>query len=134
MDNAEIQAILQTMGRRVPPASPLILIGGSALSLLGSPRPTIDIDFVGDDIHPEPLHQIILRIADELYPQTLLGVEKTIGQPMTDRLTKVKTVGRVGTVFVRPISRPTSDKQTRNFLRRNGLDCLRSNTALGNYD
>ena len=66
MDNAEIQSILQTMGAQVPPSSRLILIGGSALSLLGSPRPTIDIDFIGDDIHPEPLHQTILRIAEEL--------------------------------------------------------------------
>ena len=54
------------MGRRVPPASRLILVGGSALSLLGSPRPTIDIDFIGDDVNPEPLDQIILRIAEEL--------------------------------------------------------------------
>jgi hypothetical protein len=66
MDNAEIQAILNAMGKRVPPASRLILIGGSALSLLGNPRPTIDIDFIGDDLHPEPLHQAILRIAEEL--------------------------------------------------------------------
>ncbi|MFZ5818800.1 MAG: nucleotidyl transferase AbiEii/AbiGii toxin family protein [Chloroflexota bacterium] len=66
MDNAEIQSILQMIGKRVPPASRLILVGGSALSLLGSPRPTIDIDFIGDDVHPEPLHQIILRIAEEL--------------------------------------------------------------------
>ena len=65
MDNAEIQSILQTMGKRVPPASRLVLVGGSALSLLGSPRPTIDIDFIGDDLHPEPLHQIILEIAED---------------------------------------------------------------------
>jgi len=66
MDNAEIQSILQTMGTRVPPASRLVLVGGSALSLLGSLRPTIDIDFIGDDRHPEPLHQLILQIAEEL--------------------------------------------------------------------
>jgi hypothetical protein len=66
MDNAEIQSVLKTIGARVPPSSRLVLVGGSALSLLGSPRPTIDIDFVGDDIHPEPLHQIILGIAEEL--------------------------------------------------------------------
>jgi hypothetical protein len=66
MDNAEIKAVLHAIGARVPPASRLILVGGSALSLIGSPRPTIDIDFVGDDLCPEPLHQIILRIADEL--------------------------------------------------------------------
>lgn len=66
MDNAEIQAILKTLGTRVPPGSRLILIGGSALSLLGSSRHTVDIDFIGDDLHPEPLHQTILRIADEM--------------------------------------------------------------------
>jgi hypothetical protein len=66
VDNAEIQSILQNMGRRVPPLSHLVLIGGSALALLGSPRPTIDIDFVGDDAHPNKLHQSIMQIAREL--------------------------------------------------------------------
>ena len=34
--------------------------------MLGNPRLTIDIDFWGDDIHPNPLHQSILQIAREL--------------------------------------------------------------------
>jgi hypothetical protein len=54
MDNTEIQAILQNIGARVPPDSQLTLVGGSALALLGSPRLTIDIDFLGDDLHPSP--------------------------------------------------------------------------------
>ena len=33
--------------------------------LLGSPRLTIDIDFVGDDISPSELHKTILQIAKE---------------------------------------------------------------------
>ena len=66
MDNAEIQTILQSMGERVPPASKLILVGGSALALLGSPRLTVDIDFIGDDVHPNPLHRAIIQIAREL--------------------------------------------------------------------
>ncbi len=66
MDNAEIRSILQNIGARVQPNSQLILVGGSALALLGSPRLTIDIDFIGDDIQPEPLHQTILQIAQEL--------------------------------------------------------------------
>lgn len=66
MDNAEIQAILQNIGTRVPPDSQLTLVGGSALALLGSPRLTIDIDFLGDDLHPSPLHQTVLEIAREL--------------------------------------------------------------------
>lgn len=66
MDNTEIQSILQTLGERVPPSSRLVLVGGSALALLGSPRLTIDIDFVGDDVHPNKLHQSIMQIAREL--------------------------------------------------------------------
>lgn len=66
MDNTEIQSILHSMGARVPPSSRLVLIGGGALTLLGSPRLTIDIDFIGDDVHPSPLHRSIMQIAREL--------------------------------------------------------------------
>ncbi len=66
MDNTEIQSILQILGERVPPSSHLLLIGGSALALLGSPRLTIDIDFVGDDVHPNTLDKIIMQAAKEL--------------------------------------------------------------------
>ena len=54
------------MGARLPPGAQLILIGGGALALLGSPRLTIDIDFIGDDVHPNALHQTIMQIAREL--------------------------------------------------------------------
>ena len=54
------------MGERVPSGSQLVLIGGSAIALLGSPRLTIDIDFMGDDIHPNELHRSIMEIAREL--------------------------------------------------------------------
>lgn len=66
MDITEIQSVLQKLGERVPPASDLILVGGSALALLGNPRLTIDIDFVGDDTHPSELHKTILQAAKEL--------------------------------------------------------------------
>jgi len=65
LDNSEIQSILQNMGERVPPHSQLILIGGGALTLLGSLRLTIDIDFIGDDVHPSELHRSIMQIARE---------------------------------------------------------------------
>ena len=63
MDNREIKTVLQKIGERVPAGSRLILVGGSALALLGNMRPTIDIDFVGDDIRPSKLHQNILKMA-----------------------------------------------------------------------
>jgi len=37
MDNAEIQSVLQSLGERLPSTFPLVLVGGSALALLGSP-------------------------------------------------------------------------------------------------
>jgi len=66
LGNSEIKSILQSMGERLPPHSQLILIGGGALTLLGSPRPTVDIDFIGDDVHPSELHRSIMQIAREL--------------------------------------------------------------------
>jgi hypothetical protein len=66
LDNFEIRSLLQSLGERVPPGSQLILIGGGALALLGSPRLTVDIDFVGDDIHPSEFHRSIMQIAREL--------------------------------------------------------------------
>jgi hypothetical protein len=66
VDNTDIRTILQILGERVPPGSRLVLIGGSALALLGSPRLTIDIDFVGDDKHPNELHKTIILAAREL--------------------------------------------------------------------
>ncbi len=66
MNNLEIQAILNQLGEGVPPGSQLILVGGGALALLGNPRPTFDLDFWGDDIHPNELHRAILEIAAEL--------------------------------------------------------------------
>jgi len=66
MDITEIQSVLQKLGARVPRDSRLVLIGGGALALLGSPRLTIDIDFIGDDVHPNPLHKTIMQIAREM--------------------------------------------------------------------
>jgi hypothetical protein len=66
MDKASLESILTTWGGQVPPASRLFLIGGSALTLLGSPRPSLDIDFVGDDIHPNELHRTLIEKAKEM--------------------------------------------------------------------
>ena len=66
MDNSDVQSVLKIIGEQVPPDSQLVLVGGSALLLLGSPRPTMDIDFFGDDVNPNELHRKILQIANEL--------------------------------------------------------------------
>jgi len=66
VNNTDILSILHKLGDRVPPNSRLVLVGGGALALLGSPRLTIDIDFIGDDVHPAPLHKTVMQIAQEL--------------------------------------------------------------------
>jgi len=66
MDYSELENALTQLGERLPPESRLTLIGGSALLLLGSPRLTMDIDFIGDDVNPNELHRQIIQIAREL--------------------------------------------------------------------
>jgi hypothetical protein len=58
VDYIELQTALTQLGERLPPAS--------RLTLLGSPRLTVDIDFVGDDVNPNELHRQIIQIAREL--------------------------------------------------------------------
>ncbi|MBI5946099.1 MAG: hypothetical protein HY864_17195 [Chloroflexi bacterium] len=82
MDNGELQSILTALGKQVPPASRLFLLGGSALTLLGSPRPSRDIDFVGDDIHPIELHRIIMSKAREMKLQVdIVPIDRFIPLP-----------------------------------------------------
>lgn len=66
MDHSKLQSVLEILGQKSPANSELILLGGSALILLGSSRQTIDIDFLGDDVSPNSFHQSILEMAKEL--------------------------------------------------------------------
>lgn len=62
----QIKAFLTELGDRYPLPTILLLLGGSALCLLGSNRPTLDIDYVGDDLHKNDLQYLIDQIAQEL--------------------------------------------------------------------
>lgn len=62
----EIQDLLNKLGGQIKTPTRLYLIGGSALALLGSPRQTIDIDFIGNDILPTSEHEALLKTAKEL--------------------------------------------------------------------
>jgi len=57
MDNAEIQSVLQSLGERLPSTFPLVLVGGSALALLGSPLEIIGfrVRQIGVSIFPTTL-------------------------------------------------------------------------------
>jgi len=82
MDKTKLESILNILGEQVPSGSRLFLLGGSALTLLGSPRPSLDIDFWGDDVNPNELHQIILRKAKEIKLQIdAVPIDKFIPLP-----------------------------------------------------
>jgi len=60
-----IQAFLARLGERYEKPATLYLLGGSALLLLGSPRPTIDIDYLGVSTQPT-LPQVRKRLVQHL--------------------------------------------------------------------
>jgi hypothetical protein len=69
MENVEttrINAFLQELGKRYPRPATLFLLGGSALCLLGSSRPTWDIDYVGDDLKQDDLQRTMAQVARDM--------------------------------------------------------------------
>ena len=66
LDDEQIQAFLEALGRRYSRRAKMILLGGSALCLLGSPRPTIDIDYVGSDLQKDEFQELMDEIAIEM--------------------------------------------------------------------
>ncbi len=62
----QIRAFLTELGQRYTRPDILVLLGGSALCLLGSDRPTLDIDYVGDDLLKNELQHVIDRTAKDL--------------------------------------------------------------------
>ncbi len=70
MSKQSVHEFLENLGKRYPKKATLSLLGGSALLLLGSPRDTLDIDYVGDDIHKDDFQITIEEIAGELGLET----------------------------------------------------------------
>lgn len=66
IESDKIRAFLQTLGQRYTQPATLFLLGGSALCLLGNPRSTVDIDYIGDDINPNDLQRAMADIAEEM--------------------------------------------------------------------
>ena len=67
ISKTNIEIFLKTVGERCEPESTLFLLGGGALEMLGGMRPTVDLDYVGDDIQPNSLQQLMAQIADDLH-------------------------------------------------------------------
>ncbi len=63
----EIRQFLRQLGKRYPHPGRLYLLGGSAICLLGHPRPTLDIDYAADFSSTDPqLVQAMRETAKEL--------------------------------------------------------------------
>ena len=63
----EIREFLTTVGKRVAAPAHLILVGGSALNLLGSDRPTLDLDYEGEERATDELRVLMEKVALELH-------------------------------------------------------------------
>jgi hypothetical protein len=66
INSDEIRHFLDELGKQSSRKENLILLGGSALCLLGSARSTLDIDYVGDDLKKTPLDFLLLDIAKKM--------------------------------------------------------------------
>lgn len=66
ISTSQINRLLTEVGSRYQEPANLVLLGGSALHLLGNPRPTFDIDYVGHDLHKDALQQVVEQVAQEM--------------------------------------------------------------------
>lgn len=66
LNRSQIDQFLTAVGQRCEPNTTLYLLGGGALELLGGARPTIDLDYVGDDLQSDSLQQLLTQTADEM--------------------------------------------------------------------
>ena len=94
-----IQDFLVRLGK-YPRSETLSLLGGSAMILLGSSRETMDIDYVGDDIHKNEFQIAIEKIANELGLDTeAVPIEHFIPLPEGHEQRKIH-IGQFGNVDV----------------------------------
>jgi len=100
MEAERIRKFLIALGERYPHSAQLYLLGGSALCLLGSSRPTIDIDYVGDDLKKDPLQKTMEVIAREMdLAVEAVPIDKFIPASVNRRKNNIP-VGKFGKIEV----------------------------------
>lgn len=57
---------LAIVGARVRAPASLVILGGSGLALLGNPRPTLDIDFDGEEAAADEFRTLLEEVAAEM--------------------------------------------------------------------
>lgn len=106
MNQSDIVHFLEQLGQRYNRQAELYLLGGAALSLLGSPRTTLDLDYVGNDLPtaeeqaPGTLRATMAVLADELRIEIeAVPLEQFIPVPL-DADARHQLVGQFGSVRV----------------------------------
>ena len=100
VDTQSILAFLDVVGRRQIKPERLLLLGGGALLLLGNARATLDIDYVGDDLHRTDFQQMLDDVAAEMHLQVdPVPIERFVPLP-PDTETRQRRIGQFGSVDV----------------------------------
>ena len=100
VNRSQIEAFLTAVGERCEPISVLFLLGGGALELLGGVRPTLDLDYVGDDLNPNNLQQLMAQIANEMHIELeAVPIAEFVPLP-TDANKRAILVGQFGNLTV----------------------------------
>jgi hypothetical protein len=63
---SEIQRYFEALAKRWRTPTSIYILGGGALYLLGSERPTLDLDYLGDDINKSNLQLVMDTLAMEM--------------------------------------------------------------------
>ena len=96
----QIRALLTEVGQRHQQPATLLLLGGSALCLLGSLRPTLDIDYVGHDLHKNALQRVIEQVAQEMQLEVqAVPIDEFVPLP-DDAQQRRLSVGQFGSIEV----------------------------------
>ena len=102
LSDADIRSFLARLGERCEHPSVLYLLGGSALILLGSLRPTVDLDYVGSDLsaQTDEWQNVIHQVGDEMRIEVeALPIQEFIPLPQDAERRHIK-IGQFGKLSV----------------------------------
>ncbi|MEZ4516747.1 MAG: hypothetical protein R3C44_07875 [Chloroflexota bacterium] len=66
IDNQQIRNFLITVGQQLESPAEIVLLGGGGLSLLGNTRPTLDLDFNGEEQSTDAVRTLLAKVAKDL--------------------------------------------------------------------
>lgn len=99
-DKRAILDFLDVVGSRQARPERLLLLGGSALMLLGNARATFDIDYVGEDLHRTDFQQLLDEVAAERQLHVdPVPIERFVPMP-DDTTARQLRIGQFGAVEV----------------------------------